>query len=68
MRRGLAVGWLIGIVTLGAGAVIGANWYDVRMLPPGANTETLRQFATDGCEPVQANSVLFFRCPKLRIR
>ena len=68
MRRGVILGWILGIVTFASGLAISANWYDVKILPDGATTETLRQFASDGCEPIQSNAALFFRCPKLRIR
>lgn len=68
MLRGLAIGWLLGMTTFGVGIVAGANWYDVRTLPTGATSDTIRQFAADGCEPLQSPSVLIFRCPRLRIR
>ncbi len=39
MRRGLLIGWLLGVMTFGAGSLIGANWYhyghadDARVVP-----------------------------------
>ena len=67
MRKSIALGWAVGIMTFTVGAWAGANWYETRILPPEATVETLRQFAREGCEPLQASGVLFFRCPRLHV-
>lgn len=34
MRRGMLIGWLLGVTSVGIGALAGANWYEYKMLPP----------------------------------
>jgi hypothetical protein len=35
MIRGIVIGWLLALLTFSIGAVVGSNWYEYKMLPPG---------------------------------
>lgn len=68
MRRGIVIGWMLGIVTFGAGLLIGANWYEHRVMPGTVTAEEWRAMVRAGCEPVNSPStVLYYRCPRLHV-
>lgn len=63
MRRTLALGWLLGMLTFGAGMLVGANWYEYRFvdrLDVAINEQ--------GFEPVPGQADRFLvRRPRLRL-
>jgi hypothetical protein len=34
MARGIVIGWVCASLSFGVGAILSANWYEYKMLPP----------------------------------
>lgn len=68
MWRGVAVGWLLGALTFGAGMWANANWYELRAYGNAIPADEWQRLIRDGCEPISTPStVMYYRCPRLRL-
>lgn len=68
MVRGIAVGWLFALLTFGAGAAVGANWYEHRILSTG--DDLVQMVNRDGWELVGRETnvnVWKLRRPRFRL-
>lgn len=65
MRRGLIVGWLLGVLTFGLGLSANSIWYDHRVITPTSDVEWWIEHR--GCDIDGTDRVAYLRCPRIRL-
>jgi hypothetical protein len=65
MRRGLVIGWMLGVATFALGVCVGTNWYEYRVVTPSSDVEWW--IANDNCDVAAAGKVVYARCPRLKL-